>query len=103
MLALLVVGVAAFIFASGVFVGSILEQMQWRMGLRRTELHVAVRQYLDVDAVVAGKRPTMEEWKMYSAAHHRLAAIVGWERPSPTSSGVHVRGSAIAREERRVC
>lgn len=103
MLPLLIVGSAFVLFAAGVFAGSVWEQMCLRMGLRHAELHLAVRKYLDADAVVAGKRPSLPEWKAYSAAHHRLADLVGWERPAPSSSGVHVRAGSSARQERPAC
>ncbi|WP_437310131.1 hypothetical protein [Sorangium sp. So ce388] len=83
-------------FAAGAFVGMVYEQIQRRVALRQTELHLAVRRYLDADATVTTKRATTAEWKAFSAAHHRLAEIVGWERSAPSSSGVFRRDRTAA-------
>lgn len=96
-------------FAAGAFVGMAYEQMHRRIALRQSELHLAVRRYLDADATVVSKRATTAEWKAFSAAHHRLAEMVAWERPAPSSSGVFRRERAAAADadtvvqEHRAC
>lgn len=104
MSSLLTVCVAAFVlFAAGVFVGSVWEQIARRRGLRSISLHLAIRRYLDAEADALRLPRRSEKFEECRQARVALASLVGWEPPSTPMSGSSYRANTAAREERPAC